>query len=226
MAKKSTTRFNPPPNWQVKKNFAPPPGWQPDPSWGPAPQGWPVYVTETKKTHRFRNFLGLLVLLVVVIVIATQLSGGSGDNTAGSDANAPAAVTDKIGSTVKAGDFAFVVTSFKCGVKSVGESVVAEKAQGQFCLAALSVTNNGKDAGTLSDDAQVLFDKQGRKFSASTAADISIPDNRVLLEQINPGNTAKGTIAFDVPTSGFSADHIELKSGFGFTDTPAKVSLQ
>ncbi len=212
-----------------------PPGWAqaPDGSWhhigvatpGAAPAPAP---TKKKKKHRFRNFVVLPI--VAIVAIAAALGNGSDDSptTDSKPASAPKAADAApaaMGSTVTAGDFGFVVNSMKCGVASVGPDVIAEKAQGQFCLVKIAVTNNGKEPGTFNDSSQALFDSAGAKYTPSTSADISIEDNDVFLADINPGNTVSGTLAFDVPDS-FTPDHLELVSGFGVMDKPATVAVR
>lgn len=46
---------------------------------------------------------------------------------------------------------------------------------------------------------QKVQDAQGRTFSADSAAGIYLKDNQVLLETINPANSARGVRAFDMP---------------------------
>ncbi len=241
MSKTGPTRFNPPPNWKVKKGFLPPAGWQPDPAWGPAPEGWPMYVTEQKKTHRLRNAFGVLVLLIVVIAVAVHAgdsssstaapaaASGGAPTAAAQNAKTPAktapAVAAHIGTKVTAGDFDFVVTSFTCGAKSVGGEF-GTKAQGKFCLAKMTVTNHGNSASTFDDSSQHLYDTQLREYDADSTADIYIPGDDVFLADINPGNTVHGTVAFDVPAAGFKLDHLALVSGLGVMDTPANVSVK
>jgi hypothetical protein len=247
VSKAGVTRFNPPPSWPVKKNFVPPQGWQPDPAWGPAPQGWPLYVTEARKTHRFRNFVLLPIAAVIAIGVAVSIGrGGSSTSTTapagGASATPPVATnaatavaaaakktaSTTIGSKVSVGDFDYVVTSFKCGAKSVGGQYDGTKASGQFCLANLTVTNHGNEANTFDDDAQYLYSATGQKYSVSDDADttIEIESNANVLDQLNPGVTEKTTIAFDVPLTGFVPDHLALVSGLGIIDTPANVSVR
>jgi hypothetical protein len=57
---------------------------------------------------------------------------------------------------------------------------------------------------------QYLYDAQGREFEASTEAAIMLPESQSFLEDINPGNTVTGKVIWDVPSSGFKADHLEL----------------
>jgi uncharacterized protein DUF4352 len=73
------------------------------------------------------------------------------------------------------------------------------------------VTNIGNAAQTLDDSAQYVYDARGRQFSADSQADLYIngTGDSVFLQQINPGNTVHGKIAFDLPV-GDSAVRAEL----------------
>lgn len=162
--------------------------------------------------HKFLTGLGVVVVAGGVI-IATQGGGSDATSpaTSGSDktasapadkaAPAPAAKSAGLNTAVRDGKFEFTVTSMKCGVKSIGPAELTEKAQGQFCLAKIKVTNIGDEAQMFSGSDQFAFDAQGKKFSNSTAAEISLPDAQTFLNNINPGNSVNGTVVFDVPTT-------------------------
>jgi hypothetical protein len=161
-------------------------------------RSWPV-------RHKFLTGLGGLGVVVVVIV-ATQSGGGSdtpttasgGDKAAVADAPAAAKMAG-LNAAVKDGKFEFTVKSMKCGVKSVGADVIAEKAQGQFCLVKMNVSNIGDEAQMLDGSSQYAFDAAGKKYSSSTAAAIVLTDAGTFLQEINPGNAVDGTVVFDVP---------------------------
>jgi len=108
--------------------------------------------------------------------------------------NAPA-----IGTKVRDGKFEFVVTGLKCGIDSVGSDGFDTKAQGEFCRVSITISNIGNEAQSMSGDNQVAFDAKDRRFSASSEAAIYDPKSEVLFEKINPGNTIKGRVYFDVP---------------------------
>jgi hypothetical protein len=111
---------------------------------------------------------------------------------------------------VRDGKFEFTVKSFECGVSKIGSSFMTEKAQGQFCIATLKVSNIGNESQMFDGTSQYLFDSEGREFSASTEAAIALPESQSFLEDINPGNTVSGKVVWDVPKSGFKAERLKL----------------
>jgi hypothetical protein len=183
------------------------PGYPPAP---PAPQP-----KQQSWFARHKILTGLLAIVLLGIVIGAM---GGGDQAAGPAAQAPAqapaaqapdapAAADSapkpsvvtVGTPVRDGNFEFTVTKVQSGVASVGSDFLSEKAQGQFALVHVTVTNIGAEAQLLTDSAQTVFDAKGRKFSADTAAAIYLEDNDVFLNEINPGNTVKGILVFDMP---------------------------
>jgi hypothetical protein len=130
-----------------------------------------------------------------------------------------------IGDTVSAGDWAFSVTSLKCGVKKVGDDFLGKKAQGQFCLLRMKVTNNGDTAETLMGSNQKLLDDKGRTFSSDDEASIyADSDASLFSEEINPGNTLKGVVVFDIP-KGASPVEADLAGGFFGIKDVAKIDV-
>ena len=188
------------------------PGYPPAP---PAPQP-----KQQSWFARHKILTGLLAIVLLGIVIGAM---GGGDQAAGPAAQAPAAPAADgpaapdapadadaaanaakpsvatVGTPVRDGNFEFTVTKVQSGVASVGSDLLSEKAQGQFVLVHVTVTNIGAQAQLLTDSAQTVFDAKGRKFSADTAAAIYLEDNDVFLNEVNPGNTVKGTLVFDMP---------------------------
>ena len=113
---------------------------------------------------------------------------------------AKAAAAPQLGKTVRDGKFAFTVTAVKCGIAQVGTNVyLVQKAQGQYCRASLKVENIGNEAQTMFADNQYLFDTKGRKFSADGTANLFDDSAKLMFEEINPGNSIKGYVYFDVP---------------------------
>lgn len=162
---------------------------------------------------RHKIITGLLAL-VLIGVVASAVNGGGGSSPATtspgvSDEQGGAPTTAKIGQKVRDGQLEFTVTKVQKGVKSVGDQYLNEKAQGQFVLVSVTVSNIGDQAQLLSDSSQKVRDAKGREFSSDTGAAIYVKDNKVFLEEINPGNAVKGTLVFDMP-KGIEPASIEL----------------
>lgn len=193
----------------------PPPGYPPaGDQQGPRP--WP------RKRHRLRYaVLGALGVLVLIIVIATAVSGGGGGTspttasnpTGGGQANYAAASTGgqansaaaSIGTPARDGRFQFTVTSVTYA-NTVGGTCRQFESAGRgrhFALLHVTVKNIGSQSHAYDDDSSQLVFAHGRKFSASTMADIEANatsvSGRAFLNDIKPGNTVHGVIAFDMP---------------------------
>lgn len=131
--------------------------------------------------------------------------------------------TAKIGSAVTSGDFDITITKVREGGKRVGDEYVGEKAQGRFVLVDLKIENTGDRADYFSSGNIKLLDEKGREFSVDEMASIHVSDNNPLLEEINPGNTSKGTFAFDLP-KGVDAERAQISAG-GLFDGPVTVDV-
>ncbi|MEU4688301.1 DUF4352 domain-containing protein [Actinoplanes sp. NPDC023714] len=107
------------------------------------------------------------------------------------------------------GKFEFKVAGVKCGVKQIGSDFLNQKAQGQYCLINVSVKNIGKEAQDFADSVQKAFDADEVEYAVDSGAAIYLEDNKVLFTKINPGNTVKGTLVFDVP-KGTKLTSVEL----------------
>lgn len=116
----------------------------------------------------------------------------------------------QLGKRVRDGKFEFTVRSVKCGIAKVGDNpYLTEKAQGQFCAVALTVENIGKEPQSMFADNQYAFDSKSRKFSANSSASMADESSQVLWEEINPGNSVKGKVYFDIP-KGAKLSSLEL----------------
>lgn len=140
-------------------------------------------------------------------------SSNSSSNTDTNDDTSKVETDDQlasIGQTVSDGKFSFVVTKVKCGIASVGSDLLGQEAQGQYCRVSVTVANTGDEPQTMFSDNQLVYDTQGRKFSADSTANLYAGDaGDVWLNEINPGNSVQGDLYFDVPTN-IDLDYIEL----------------
>lgn len=190
-------------------------------TWQPPQIPAPPVTERARKSWfaRHKIITGLLALVLIGIVASAVNGGGASAPTTSSrgavdqrseDAPADDAPTvAKVGQKVRDGQFEFIVTEVQKGAKTVGDQYLNEKAQGQFVLVSVTVSNIGEKAQLLSDSSQKVRDAKGREFSADTGAAIYVKDNKVFLEEINPGNAVKGTLVFDMP-KGTEPASIEL----------------
>jgi hypothetical protein len=157
--------------------------------------------------------LGILVVMILGCVgLFTVVAKGAKDAVDNLDDNASGknAVAGSMNTPARDGKFEFTVTKLECGKTSVGDSILAEKAQGQFCIVSLTVKNIGKEAQTFDGSTQKAYDAKNTQYSDDAAAEVTLnKDAQTFLEQINPGNSVKGQLVFDVP-KGTKLASIEL----------------
>lgn len=92
----------------------------------------------------------------------------------------------------------------------IGDEYFNTKAQGEFVLVTVKVENIGKEAQMFDGSNQYIYDAQGRKFEASSEAEVYMGDEaNSFLNDINPGNTVTGVVVFDIP-KGTKLAKIEL----------------
>lgn len=158
------------------------------------------------KKHKIITVILALIVLGVIVSAAgggsstTSNQSNSGDSQ--SEKTEEKVTTAKIGEPARDGKFEFTVTSIKCGEKSVGDQYLNEKAQGEFCRLSLSIKNIGDEAQSLFSSDQKLINAEGQQFAADDTATIyaaSGNSGSTWFDQINPGNSVKGDILFDVP---------------------------
>jgi uncharacterized protein DUF4352 len=171
----------------------------------------PTPAQNPAKRTRWAWFIGAGVALVVALGCA---GNSASDSAAGEEPAAAATATSKttkgaakpdsgtagLNQPARDGDFQFTVTGLKCGVNHVGSDLIGQDAQGQYCLVSIQIKNIDKKAHTFSDSEQKAYDAKKVEYSVdSTAALYANSNSQVLFEQINPGNTVKGKLVFDVP---------------------------
>ncbi len=166
-----------------------------------------------KEGNWFKRHKILTVIIVLVVVGVIASASGGGDTSTGNQSNSDESQSDaaadnsqatvaKIGEPARDGKFEFTVKSMKCGEKSIGNEFLKTKAQGQFCRVSLTIKNIGDEAQTLDSTSQYAFNAEGQKYSSDSEAAIYSQTNDssgAWFDDINPGNTVKGDIFFDVP---------------------------
>lgn len=111
---------------------------------------------------------------------------------------APEPSTPGVGEAVRDGNFEFTVHEVQAGLTTIGEGFAQETPQGQFVLVDVTVSNIGDSATTLLDSNQTLIDDQGRQHETSSSS-IWL-DEAISFDDINPGNSVRGMLLYDIPT--------------------------
>ncbi len=194
---------NPGPQYQ-----APPPPQYPGPQYQAPPP---------PKKKRKWPWIALAVLVVLMIV---AVAGGGDKEKGEQDATATsgATTTDKAEETkdpglntpVRDGKFEFVVTRVEKGLSSVGDNpYLTQKAQGQFVVVSISIKNTSDKPQSFSPSSQKMKDTEGRSFESDTSAQIALQSDIPVYDKINPGNTVRVKLVYDMPKDAVPAT-IEL----------------
>lgn len=175
---------------------------------------------KTKKKHRFLKVLAAFAGIIVLIVIISTLANGGGDQA---PAPGPADQVEQadqpkksygIDDPVKSGDVTFTVTDVDTE-QSVSGPLGTEKARGKYVIVDISVKNNGADAFDFFAADVPLVDQKDNNYTSTEDVALARSSGTDLLEPINPGSTAKGFIAYDVPESvKVKKSHIEVSGGW------------
>jgi hypothetical protein len=188
----------PPPGQQPQYGQQPPVSGPPGPQYGYAPQQSPA------KRKKWPWIVGGIALVMIVGCVGAFALLGFGASKVAEDLdgnqkgeNAAAGV---MGKAATDGKFQFTVTGMKCGVPSVGPADFGQKAQGEFCLVNVTIKNVGTTVEVFVDSSQQALDAAGNTYSVDSGAAVwANGDSSTFLESINPGNTVKGALVFDVP---------------------------
>ncbi|MFT4199720.1 DUF4352 domain-containing protein [Gordonia sp. (in: high G+C Gram-positive bacteria)] len=179
----------------------------------PAPGGYPPPAAPEKKSRK-GLIIGIIVAIIALCGIGVAVSGGGdkSDKSSTPTANAPAGGGEtqaeekhddgdaKLNQPVRDGKFEFVVTNVDTGQTSVGESILEQKAQGQFAIVSVTVKNIGDKKQSFDPSSQKLVDQQGREHGTDTTAQLALGGSDIpIWDDINPGNEVNVKLVFDIP---------------------------
>lgn len=162
-----------------------------------------------------------IALAVLVVLMIAAVAGGGDKEKGQQDATAAtsgATTTDKAKETkdpglntpVRDGKFEFVVTRVEKGLSDVGDNpYLAKKAQGQFVVVSISIKNTSDKPQSFSPSSQKMKDTEGRSFESDTSAQIALQSDIPVYDKINPGNTVRVKVVYDMPKDAVPAT-IEL----------------
>src|SRR3954447_1470640 len=165
-----------------------------------------AYRKASRPFYKKKRFILLaLVALIVIVVVATGTGGDSSAPSAssggGSSSTGGGSAENAVGLNQAASDgkFEFTVTGQDCSKNTIGEAPLSKTAQGTFCIVSLTVKNIGNKAQLLDAGSQKALDAAGNEYSADSSAAMYLGDTNTFLNQLNPGSTVNGQIAYDVP---------------------------
>jgi hypothetical protein len=96
--------------------------------------------------------------------------------------------------------FGMRVKNVRCGVSAIGPEGLEQRADGQFCLLDVLVTNNGTEPELFDSSAQRVYDTAGGAYAVADEAAVFLNDGSpTLLDEIRPGTSVNGVLPFDVP---------------------------
>jgi len=113
---------------------------------------------------------------------------------------------------VKDGKFTFKITKVTERTGRIGTELFGKKPQGKFVLVYVTVTNHGDEAQTFDGSSQKLL-AGDKEYSADDEAALYLKSSGSSFEEINPGNSVRGVLVFDVPKS-VQPTAIELHDSF------------
>jgi hypothetical protein len=187
----------------------PPRGYPPPPEQRPGPDR-----RRSRPWYRKKRHLFLLVLLILLSLRFSDLylpgqgsSNGAGSGTAPTT-GPTVALRPQIRMPVRDGQLEFVLERWRCGIPQIGEGQYAHPADGQYCLADLTVRNIGDQRRMLVEPLLAVQDTDGQWYPADTGARQYLGEQS-LWDAVDPGQAVTGTAAFDIPRSS-RADRLEL----------------
>lgn len=125
--------------------------------------------------------------------------------------------TYNISDEVNVGDVMYVVNGIETATNVGGE--YGQNSKGTYLIVSVSVTNNGSEALSVSDDFFILKNDGKEYKSDAMAAIYANDDSSFFLESINPDLTMSGKIIFDVSDAVIDSTTKQLQVATGFWGT-------
>lgn len=174
--------------------------------------------------------IGVLSLAIAVAIGITGCSTSEESSSGKAGENASGGNTPKVGpnGSVEVDTLRWKLNKAKTA-KTIGEQEygLGAKANGAYVIADLSVKNNKNESVTLTSETVSLVAGE-KTYSSDTSAEIALAGSggkTFLFEDLGPGVTLKGSIAFDVAPSVLK-QHPELRfNELGFGETHGYIAL-
>jgi hypothetical protein len=203
----------------------------------PASEGPPNPKAEAKAAKAYAKAMRpwykkkRVIIPAAFVALGVAVSAGSSSNSGTDSASSGSAVTsssgskaeqkkdaDKqgvVGTPVTNSGTTYEVTSVDTK-QTLGASEYSEgtKADGTFVIASLAITNNKDETKTFMDNTAKLVTADGDQYEASTDAAFELKDD-LMMEDIQPDLTKRGSIAFDVPSSKVAGSKLVIEDFWG-----------
>jgi hypothetical protein len=167
---------------------------------------------------------------MAMAIVAAGCSASEESSTSNSGENASSGNTPRVGpnGSVEVDTLRWKLNKAKTA-KTIGDQEygLGAKANGVYVIVDLSVKNNKNESVTLTSETVSLVAGE-KTYSSDTSAEIALAGSggkTFLLEDLGPGVTLKGAIAFDVAPSVLK-QHPELQfNELGFGETHGFIAL-
>jgi len=105
----------------------------------------------------------------------------------------------------------------------VGDRYTGATANGEFVIVDLNLTNEEEEPATILEDNLRLIGGNGNQYTTSSDAILAFPDQTILLEEIQPDNTQKGVLVYDLPPDAVSGAKLQVEDLF--TGSTGEIDL-
>lgn len=148
---------------------------------------------------RLRRWLAPALLMAVGLAGCGTAAGAEDDPPPATGASSPAAASP--GEPVRDGSFEFTVTDVDCSQDTLGRPPQTMRAQGVYCLVAVTISNVGDVPQAVDVTAQRAYGAQDQEYAGAGGLAAYLPADRVLPAELEPGAEATGVLVFDLPAS-------------------------
>lgn len=140
-----------------------------------------------------------------------------GKNGGGSAVEATAQVGDKLSLKGTTYEVTRVETA-----SEIGDSITQEKANGEFVLIEVELTNEETEPSTILSENLVLIGGNDSRYTTSDDALFAV-DDALFFDEIQPGNTEAGTLVYDLPPNAVKGAILQVEDLF--SDSTGQIDL-
>jgi hypothetical protein len=132
----------------------------------------------------------------------------------------------KVGDKLTLKDTTYQVTDVKTS-RSVGDNeFTQERADGQFVVVTLRLTNRKDEPATISDQAIKLIGGNDKTYTTDTDAIIAVDDQFPIFEEIQPDVTEEGKLIYDVPPGAVRGATLQVEDLFSDSKGTIRLGLR